>query len=77
MIDAAEHAGRILTVGHIERFNPAIRELQAAARRPASWAGSSRSRPRGSARSRPAFATSGVVVDLAPHDLDIMRYLLG
>ncbi len=27
MIAAAEAADRILTVGHIERFNPAIREL--------------------------------------------------
>ena len=28
MIAAAAAAGRMLTVGHIERFNPAIRELR-------------------------------------------------
>jgi UDP-N-acetylglucosamine 3-dehydrogenase len=28
MIEAAAAAGRMLTVGHIERFNPAIRELR-------------------------------------------------
>ena len=28
MIDAAQPPGRLLTVGHIERFNPAIRELR-------------------------------------------------
>src|SRR5438876_10697357 len=28
MISAAEQAGRLLTVGHIERFKPAIRELR-------------------------------------------------
>jgi UDP-N-acetylglucosamine 3-dehydrogenase len=28
MIAAADRAGRLLTVGHIERFNPAIRELR-------------------------------------------------
>jgi predicted dehydrogenase len=29
MMAAATAAGRMLTVGHIERFNPAIRELRA------------------------------------------------
>lgn len=75
MIRAAEEAGRLLTVGHIERFNPAIRELSR--RLDAGEIGrvfqirASRLGPF-PARVRDV----GVVVDLAPHDLDIMRFLL-
>ncbi len=74
MIDAAERAGRILTVGHIERFNPAIRELK---RR---LAGRELGRVFQIKATRlgpfPArIRDVGVVIDLAPHDLDIMRYL--
>lgn len=76
IVRAAEEAGRTLMVGHIERYNPAIRELkrrlqedqlgrvfQIYARR----LGPFPSRVR----------DVGVVVDLATHDLDIMRYLTG
>jgi len=75
MIAAAESAGRLLTVGHIERFNPAIRELH---RRLADGELGRVFQVRASrlgpfpARVRDV----GVVVDLAPHDLDVMRYLL-
>jgi len=75
MIAAAEAAGRMLTVGHIERFNPAIRELNR--RLDAGEIGrvfqirASRMGPF-PARVRDV----GVVVDLAPHDLDVMRLLL-
>lgn len=76
MIDAAATAGKMLTVGHIERFNPAIRELQ---RRLADGelgrifqVSATRLGPF-PARIRDV----GVVVDLAPHDLDVMRYLIG
>jgi predicted dehydrogenase len=76
MIEAANRAGRMLTVGHIERFNPAIRELH---------------RRLGAGELGRIFQVSatrlgpfparirdvGVVVDLAPHDLDVMRYLVG
>jgi UDP-N-acetylglucosamine 3-dehydrogenase len=76
MIAAAEDAGRLLTVGHIERFNPAIRELRA--RLAAGELGrifeihATRLGPF-PARIRDV----GVVIDLAPHDLDVMRFLLG
>jgi predicted dehydrogenase len=76
MIDAAAQAGRMLTVGHIERFNPAIVELQR--RLAAGELGrvfevhATRLGPF-PARIRDV----GVVVDLAPHDLDVMRFLLG
>jgi UDP-N-acetylglucosamine 3-dehydrogenase len=76
MMSAADRAGRMLTVGHIERFNPAIRELRR--RLDANELGrifqihATRLGPF-PARIRDV----GVVVDLAPHDLDIMRFLIG
>lgn len=75
MIAAAAMAGRLLSVGHIERFNPAIRELQR--RLAAGELGrifEIRATRLGPFPSR--IRDVGVVVDLAPHDLDIMRYLL-
>jgi UDP-N-acetylglucosamine 3-dehydrogenase len=76
LIEVADQLDRRLTVGHIERFNPAIIELkrrldtgqlgrvfQMHARRLGPFP----------ARVRDV----GVVVDLATHDLDIMRYLSG
>jgi predicted dehydrogenase len=76
MIARAVELNRILTVGHIERYNPAIIELkhqldegkigrifQIHARRLGPFP----------ARVRDV----GVVIDLATHDLDIMRHLTG
>jgi UDP-N-acetylglucosamine 3-dehydrogenase len=76
MIEAAAEAGRMLTVGHIERFNPAIREL----RRRLDAGELGRIFQIHATRLGPFPARIrdvGVVVDLAPHDLDIMRYLVG
>ena len=75
MIDAARSAGRMLTVGHIERFNPAIRELRR--RLEADELG--RIFQISATRLGPFPARIrdvGVVVDLAPHDLDVMRFLV-
>jgi UDP-N-acetylglucosamine 3-dehydrogenase len=75
MIAAAEAADRILTVGHIERFNPAIRELS----RRLDDGEIGRVFQIRAARLGPFPARVrdvGVVVDLAPHDIDVMRYLL-
>jgi predicted dehydrogenase len=66
----------MLTVGHIERFNPAIREL----RRRLEAGELGRIFQISATRLGPFPARIrdvGVVVDLAPHDLDIMRYLVG
>jgi len=73
---AAHHAGVILTVGHIERFNPAIQELKH--RLEAGQGGAVvqlRARRVGPFPHR--IRDVGVIHDLAPHDIDIMRFLLG
>ncbi len=76
VIDQAARAGVTLAVGHIERFNPAVTELkrrladgdlgrifQIHARRLSPF---------------PHYVRDvGVVIDLATHELDIMRYLVG
>lgn len=75
MIAAADAAGRLLTVGHIERFNPAIRELS----RRLDDGELGRVFQVRASRLGPFPARVrdvGVVVDLAPHDLDVMRMLL-
>ena len=76
MIAAAERAGRLLTVGHIERFNPAVRELQRRlARRELGRIFQVRAERLGPFPAR--IRDVGVVIDLATHDLDVMRFLLG
>jgi UDP-N-acetylglucosamine 3-dehydrogenase len=76
IVAAAEAAGALLTVGHIERFNPAVvalkehlaegqlgRVFQLDARRQGPF---------------PARVKDvGVVIDLAVHDLDVMRFVSG
>ena len=76
LVEAARRRGVVFTVGHVERFNPAIIALkeqiddhelghvfQIAARRVGPF---------------PArIMDVGVVVDLATHDLDILNYLIG
>jgi predicted dehydrogenase len=76
MVSVAASCGRMLTVGHIERFNPVIRELH----RRLSEGELGRIFQITATRLGPFPARIrdvGVVVDLAPHDLDIMRYLVG
>lgn len=72
---AARAAGLVLTVGHIERFNPAVQELK---RRLDEGQGGRviqmRARRVGPFPHR--IRDVGVIHDLAPHDIDIMRHLL-
>jgi predicted dehydrogenase len=73
--DLAAAAGVLLTVGHIERFNPAVIELKRRLR-----AGELGRVYQVHARRVGPFPERvrdvGVVLDLAPHDIDVMRYLL-
>ncbi len=76
LIDCARKANRQLMVGHIVRFNPAIQELKK--RLADGMLGrifQIHCRRIGPFPSR--IQDVGVVVDLAPHDIDIMRYLTG
>jgi len=76
LVAAARRAGRVLAVGHIERFNPAVRELK---RRVA--AGEIGRLYQLQARRQGPFPARirdvGVVIDLATHDLDVMHHLAG
>ncbi len=65
-----------LTVGHIERFNPAISELKQRIQ-----AGEIGEIFRAQARRMSPFPARiqdvGVVVDLSTHDIDILRFIIG
>ena len=76
LVARAASAKRVLAVGHIERYNPAVIELK---RR---LAGGQLGRVfQMNARRLGPFPQRirdvGVVVDLATHDIDVMRYLTG
>jgi predicted dehydrogenase len=71
LIAAAEASGAILQVGHVERFNPAVRALARHCVQP---------RFIEAARIAPfsfRSADVGVVLDLMIHDLDIVLHLAG
>ncbi len=76
IIETAHSAGIKLMVGHIERFNPAVMALQQ--RIAAGDLGrviQLDARRQGPFPSR--VSDVGVVIDLAVHDIDIMRYVTG
>jgi UDP-N-acetylglucosamine 3-dehydrogenase len=76
LVEAATRAGRLLAVGHIERFNPAVRELQkriAAGELGRVFQVHARREGPFPARIRDV----GVVIDLATHDLDVMCQIVG
>lgn len=76
LIDLAETNNVILAVGHIERFNPAVRLARDLVREGAlGQIISLTSRRLGPVP--PARQTTDVVIDLAVHDLDLVAYLLG
>ncbi len=75
LIELARQKGVTLAVGHIERFNPAVMELRRRVRE--GMAGriykihTQRLSPY-----PPRIQDAGVVLDLASHDIDLMRYLM-
>jgi UDP-N-acetylglucosamine 3-dehydrogenase len=75
LVDVAEREGRLLMVGHVERFNPAIRALRnAIADGELGDVVNISSRRVGVAR--PVAPRTNVVIDLAIHDIDICSFLL-
>jgi len=74
LVEAASRAKRLLAVGHIERFNPAVKELQR--RVTAGEIGrifQIQARRLGPFPAR--IRDVGVVIDLATHDLDVMHHV--
>jgi predicted dehydrogenase len=69
-------AGVVLTVGHIERYNPAILELHKRLRR-GDLGRVFKMHARRLGPFPPRVRDVGVVIDLATHDVDIMRFLSG
>jgi predicted dehydrogenase len=76
LVAEAARVKRVLAVGHIERFNPAVRELERRVR-----AGDVGRQFQLQARRLGPFPARirdvGVVIDLATHDLDVMHHLAG
>jgi len=76
LIETAQKNNRLLSVGHVERFNPAVQALKRliekdelgiitnlVARRVGGYP--------------PKLTDIGVFIDLAVHDVDVFRYLIG
>jgi UDP-N-acetylglucosamine 3-dehydrogenase len=76
LIDLAAARGLRLAVGHVERFNPAVAELKK--RLTAGDLGRTfYLHARRLGPFPPRIRDVGVILDLATHDLDVMRYLTG
>jgi predicted dehydrogenase len=71
LVDAAERNGRILQVGHLERYNPAVTALKKIVRLPLFFEIHRLSLP------GPRSLDVDVVLDLMIHDLDIVLDLVG
>ena len=73
---AARQAGLVLAVGHIERHNPVVdsakRQLEAGA-----WGDLITAGARRVSNFPDRVRDVGVIMDLAIHDIDVLRYLVG
>src|SRR5471030_2827924 len=70
IISAARHAGLTLMVGHVERFNPAVEAIKEAIRNEDILSiAITRVGP-----FPPRMSNVGVVIDLAVHDIDLIRW---
>jgi predicted dehydrogenase len=68
MVEAAERTGLVLAVGHVERFNPVVLQLEGLVSDPLHFDAARISPYSGRVR-------DGVVLDLMIHDLDIVEML--
>lgn len=76
LLKLAAERQRLIAVGHVERFNPAVMELQRQIA--AGHLGQIFSlHARRLGPFPPRIRDVGVILDLATHDLDVMRYLTG
>ena len=73
LIRAAEASNVVLQVGHIERFNPAVRQLEVLLQGEKVLVANARRMSAVSAR----VGDIDVVMDLMVHDLDVILYLMG
>ncbi len=76
IIEAAEEQGVVLAVGHIERFNPAVQKAKEVLDRGDVGEVVVMSAKRVGPYP-PRIQDVGVIVDLAVHDIDVMRYMVG
>lgn len=76
MILAARKMGRKLLVGHVERFNPAVEILKEIIDDMVLGEIVSISSKRVGPY-HPRITDSGIILDLAPHDIDVISYLYG
>jgi UDP-N-acetylglucosamine 3-dehydrogenase len=74
--DAAASRGSVLAVGHVERFNPAVRELKRRIEE-GGFGDVTSVIARRVGVLPPRLKESNVVADLAVHDIDICNFLLG
>src|SRR5207302_5558980 len=74
MITVAARTNRVLVVGHIERHNPAIQELKRRMER-GEVGRLFQIHTRRLGPFPPRVRDVGVIIDLATHDLDVIRYL--
>lgn len=72
----ADRRGRCLAVGHVERFNPAVRELKARLTK-GELGRILQIHARRLGPFPPRIRDVGVVIDLATHDIDVMCHLIG
>jgi UDP-N-acetylglucosamine 3-dehydrogenase len=69
IVAAAERAGVTLMVGHVERFNPAVQAIKEAIKGDILSISITRVGP-----FPPRMSNVGVVIDLAVHDIDLIRW---
>ena len=78
MIEAAEKAGIVLTVGHTERFNPVVAKIKELINNGTlNNAYMINTRRIGPFPKRLFGKEGGVLIDLAVHDIDVIHYLYG
>jgi UDP-N-acetylglucosamine 3-dehydrogenase len=78
LVALANEQGVKMAVGHVERFNPAVRKLREVIAAGFSRDAPSTSRSRASAATpRTSFPGNNVLLDLAVHDIDVVRSLIG